>query len=189
MEIAIIAALAAALLVMGITSVRRRLSKADENVSSAMNQIGVQLSSRMDALEELIRVVGACDAYGAQRLHEDVQNRRRAVTAQSAPDEVQAQEHAISAALLGIAAIAAQHPELQAEAAYRKWMGAVNCYGKMLRTSRLIYNDSVDKFNQAVRSMPCRLFAGLLGYHRRARMEDTLYTEENGGKQHGIIQQ
>lgn len=172
MEIGIIAVLVVLLLAIGVTSVRRRLAEMDENVGGAMNQIGVQLDSRFDALGELLCTVGSCDAREAQRLDGIVRARRRPVTAQSSAAEAAAQERVIEETLLFVRTIEEQHPELKTDKDYCKWMDAVVCYGKMLRTSRLIYNDSADKLNQAIRQMPAVLIAGLLGFRRRERLEE-----------------
>ena len=172
MEIGIIAALVVLLIVIGVTSVRRRLAEMDENVGGAMNQIGVQLDSCFDALDELLRAVGSCDAREAQRLGGLVRASRRPITAQSSAAEAAAQERVIEETLLCVRTIEEQHPELKTDKNYRKWIDAVVCYGKMLRTSRLIYNDSADKLNQAIWQMPAVLVAGLLGFRRREHLEE-----------------
>ena len=46
------------LAVVWLSYVRRRLSELNENVNTAMNQIGLQLSSRFRALEALLELDG-----------------------------------------------------------------------------------------------------------------------------------
>ena len=46
---------------------------------------------------------------------------------------------------------------------------------KMVRTSRLIYNDIVTKYNQAIRMVPTCLVAGILGFHKREYLESGEY--------------
>ena len=50
-------------------------------------------------------------------------------------------------------------------------MDAVDSYEKMVRTSRLIYNDSVTKLNRELRLFPTSLVAGLLGFRTRDYLE------------------
>ena len=50
-------------------------------------------------------------------------------------------------------------------------MNAVDSYEKMVRTSRLIYNDSVTKLNRELRMFPTSLLAGALGFRPRAYLE------------------
>ncbi|MPN30829.1 hypothetical protein SDC9_178300 [bioreactor metagenome] len=47
----------------------------------------------------------------------------------------------------------------------------MNQYENMVRTSRLIYNDSVTKLNRAIRMFPANMIAGLLGFSKRAYLE------------------
>ena len=50
MEISVIVCLLVILLAIWIVSVRKKLAIMDENINHSMNQIGVQISSRFDAL-------------------------------------------------------------------------------------------------------------------------------------------
>ena len=67
--------------------------------------------------------------------------------------------------------VAEQYPELKANENYIRCMDAVDSYEKMVRTSRLIYNDSVTKLNRELRMFPTTLFAGMLGFHQRNYLE------------------
>ena len=67
--------------------------------------------------------------------------------------------------------VAERYPELKANENYAKCMNAVDSYEKMVRTSRLIYNDSVTKFNREIRMFPTSLLAGALGFAPRAYLE------------------
>lgn len=67
--------------------------------------------------------------------------------------------------------VAERYPELKADKGYAKCMDAVDSYEKMVRTSRLIYNDSVTKLNRELRLFPTSLVAGLLGFRMRDYLE------------------
>ena len=77
----------------------------------------------------------------------------------------------ISEALGRISMVAERYPELKADENYAKCMNAVDSYEKMVRTSRLIYNDSVTKLNRAVRMFPTNLIAEMLGFRQRDYLE------------------
>ena len=66
-----------------------------------------------------------------------------------------------------ISDISGKYPELKEDRGYVKCLDAVESYKKMVRTSRLIYNDIVTKYNQAIRMVPTCLVAGILGFHKR----------------------
>lgn len=159
------------LLVLWGISTQRALVSMDENISNAMSQIGVQLSSRFDALTALLELTRGYAAHESQTLIETIQSRRSAITAVSTPDDVRKQEWVISEALSRISMVAEQYPDLKASENYTRCMNAVNSCENMVRTSRLIYNDSVTKLNRRIRMFPTSLLAGALGFSPRAYLE------------------
>lgn len=166
MPFVIIGGLIAIFVIWGI-GVRRRLTAMDENVNNAMSQIGVQLSSRFDVLAALLELEKGYAAHESQTLVETIKLRRSAITAASAPNDVLKQERVISEALGRISMVAEQYPELKADESYKRCMDAVDSYEKMVRTSRLIYNDSVTRLNRELRTFPTSLLGGLLEFRPR----------------------
>ena len=158
-------------LVLWAVSVQRRLVAMDENINNAMSQIGVQLSSRFDALTALLDLTKGYAAHESETLIETIRSRRSVITATSTPDDVLKQEGVISEALGRISMVAERYPELKADKGYAKCMDAVDSYEKMVRTSRLIYNDSVTKLNREIRMFPVSLIAGMLGFRQRDYLE------------------
>ena len=160
-----------AIVVIWAIAVQRKLVVMDENINNAMSQIGVQLSSRFDALIALLDITKGYAAEESQILIDTIKPHRNVITAQSTPDDVVAQEGVISEALDRVTMIAEQYPELKTNKNYVKYMNAVDSYEKMMRTSRLIYNDSVSKFNRELRMFPTSLFWRMLGFSQRKYME------------------
>ncbi len=159
------------LLVLWAISCQRRLAVMDENVNNAMAQIGVQLSSRFEALTALLDLTKGYAAHESQTLIETIKSRRSVITATSTPDDVLKQEGVIDQALDRISMVAERYPELKANGNYAKCMNAVDSYEKMVRTSRLIYNDSVTKLNRELRMFPTSLIAGVFGFQQRDYLE------------------
>lgn len=158
-------------LIVWILCVRRRLAAMEENVCNAMRQIGVQLSSRFDALTALLELAQGRVAPEALLLLECVRSGRSPITAVSAPEEVRQQEALISETLERVAEMTGQHPELRMSEGYFRCMTALDSYEKMVRTSRLIYNDSVAKLNRELHAFPTRLAADVLGFHPHEYLE------------------
>lgn len=153
-------------------STQRRLVILDENVSNAMNQIGVQLSSCFDVLTALLELAKGYAKHESETLIETVKSRRSVITAKSTPDDVLCQEGVISEALGRITMITEQYPELKVNPTYIKTMGAVETFENMVRTSRLIYNDSVTKLNREIRMLPISMIAGVSGFRQREYLEE-----------------
>lgn len=160
-----------AFLIIWIISVQRKLAGMDENINNAMSQIGVQLSSRFDALTALLDLTKGYVTHESQTLIETIKSRRSVITATSTPEDVLKQAGVISEALGRISMVAEQYPELKANENYTKCMNAVDSYEKMVRTSCLIYNDSVTKLNRELRMFPTFLVGGVLGFSQREYLE------------------
>jgi len=154
-------------LILWIVSAQRKLVVLDENINNAMSQIGVQLSSRFDALTALLDLTKGYAKHESETIIETIQLRRSVITAKSTPDDVQQQEGIISEALGRINMVAERYPELKANETYIKTMDAVQTFENMVRTSRLIYNDSVTKLNRQIRMFPVSLIASMLGFKQR----------------------
>lgn len=174
MEMLIIAALLIVLFAIWIVSTQRKLAVMDENVNNAMGQIGVQLSSRFDALISLLDLTKCYAADEPRTLISTVQAQRSTITAQSTPEEVLDQERIISEALGRIITMSERCPELKADKNYVRYMDAVECYEGMVHTSCLIYNDSAAKLNQSLQSVPTSLIARMLGFCRRGYLETSV---------------
>lgn len=162
----------AVFVVIWTISTQRKLVVLDENISNAMSQIGVQLSSRFDALTALLDLTKGYAKHESETLIETIKSRRSVITAKSTPDDVLRQEGIISEALGRIAMVTEQYPELKANQTYTKTMDAVQTFENMVRTSRLVYNDSVTKLNREIRMFPVSMIAGMLGFQQRDYLEE-----------------
>jgi len=160
-----------AIAILWAISVQRRLAVMDEEINNAMNQIGVQVSARFDALIARVELAKGYDAHESQTLIETINARRSAITATSTPNDVLKQENVISEALACISMVEKQCPEMKVNENYARTMNAVDSYEKMVRTSRLIYNDSVTKLNRELRMFPASLLGRMFGFRRRDYLE------------------
>ncbi len=168
--IAIIIIVAA--IVLWIISTQRKLVVLDENIINAMSQIGMQLSSRFDALTALLDLTKGYAKHDSEALIEAIKAKRRLITPKSTPDDVLRQEGIISEALCRIALVTEQSPELKANQTYIKTMNAVQTFENMVRTSRMIYNNSVTKLTREIRMFPVSMIAGMLGFRQRDYLEE-----------------
>ena len=166
----IIAIVILVLVVLWFVSTQRKLVVMDENINNAMSQIGVQLSSRWDALTALLDLTKGYAEHEYTTLSDTIRM-RSTITAKSTAAEVNDQENILTEAMGRIMAVAESYPDLKANENYIKTMDNVNDYEKMVRQSRLIYNDSVTKLNRAIRMFPTSLVAGMLGVTSRDYLE------------------
>lgn len=152
-----------ALLALWFVSGQRKLVSQDELCRNAMSQIGVQQQSRWDALTALAELVKSYNEHEYKTLV-DVISRRKSITGSSTAAEASEQEEAIGGVLRQINVVAERYPELKANDNFAKAMDGVNVYENQVRTSRMVYNDTVTKYNRLVRQFPDSLIAGLLRF-------------------------
>lgn len=174
MNFLIVIAIIVAILIVWFIGVQRTLVSLDENVNNAMSQIGVQLTSRFDALSELLNLVKGYNEHEYNTLA-DVIKMRSGIGAKSTASDVENQENIITEALGKIRAVAEAYPDLKANANYQNLMNSLNDYESKVRQSRLVYNDSVTKLNRTIRMFPTSLVAPMFGIVAR----DYLKTEES----------
>lgn len=152
-----------AVLVLWVIRVQNKLVSADELCQNSMSQIGVQQSSRWDALTALAELVKSYNEHEYRTLIEVI-SARKDITGASKPEDVDTQEEAIQKAMIQIKAVAEQYPDLKAEANYAKAMDSVNTYENQVRMARMVYNDTVTKYNRLVRQIPDSIVASILGF-------------------------
>ena len=154
------------LIILWFISVQRNLVNADELCRNSMSQIGVQQASRWDALTALVDLVKSYNEHEYNTLR-DVISQRANITATSSAKDADAQEDILTGALSKIIAVAENYPELKANENYGKAMDSVNTYENQVRMSRMVYNDSVTRFNRLIRQIPSNIVAGMLGFTQK----------------------
>ncbi|WP_262123119.1 LemA family protein [Anaerococcus sp. Marseille-Q5996] len=151
------------LIVLAIVGVYNSLVRKNEMVANAMNQIGTQLQSRWDALNNLIDATKDYAKYESETLDKITKN-RTGVNKNSSPADVSREENEFKSALNQFYAVAENYPDLKSSQVYKSTMDSINKYEDNVRHSRMIYNDTVTSFNRYIKSFPQNLFAGMFGY-------------------------
>ncbi len=159
-----------ALLVVWVISVQRTLVNEDEKCKNAMSQIGVQQSSRWDALSALADLTRSYNEHEYKTLT-GVIAQRAVINSGSSTAEADAQENMLTQALGRIMAVAEQYPELKANENYKRIMDSVNVYENQVRMSRMVYNDTVTIFNRQVRQFPGSIVASMLHFVEKTYLQ------------------
>ena len=85
---------------------------------------------------------------------------------------VNSQEEALSAATARIRLVAEQYPDLKASQTYAKTMDSLNSYENQVRTSRMVFNDTVTKYNRIVRQFPDSIVASAFRFSEREYLKE-----------------
>ena len=157
------------LIVIWIIGVQRQLVTLDENVTNAMSQIGVQVTSRFDALTGLLDLVKGYNEHEYKSLT-DIIKMRSSIGATSTVSDVNKEEGIFNQSLGKIIAVAEQYPDLKSNTNYQNLMNSLNEYEDKVRKARLVYNDSVTKLNRTIRMFPTNIVAPMLGITPREHL-------------------
>lgn len=160
-----------AIVALWFMGIQRKLVSSDELCQNSMSQIGVQQQSRWDAVSALVKLTKSYNEHEYNTLV-DVIKQRKDITRTSAAADANAQEDVLVAAAAKIRFVAEQYPELKADATYSKTMDGLNNYENQVRMSRMVFNDSVTKYNRIVRQFPDSIVASILKFPLREYLKE-----------------
>lgn len=156
----------AAILVLWVISVQRKLVKQEEICKNGLSQIGVQQSNRWDALKALAELTKGYSDYEYKAITDTIAM-RRPVTGASTGADADAQDKLFAQALSHLNVVVEKYPELKASENYAKTMDSVNMYTQQVRMSQMVYNDSVTNFNRIIRQFPDSIVASIFRFTQR----------------------
>ena len=165
------------ILVLWIISVQNKLVSVNEFCENSLSQIGVQLQSRWDALTALADLTKNYSNFENETLLRVI-SARKSVMRNATTEDVKTQESLLNQGFASINALAEAYPDLKANSVYIKTMDNVNSYENNVRMSRMVYNDSVTKFNRLVLSFPGSFIARLLHFNKRDYLEEVSEKKE-----------
>ncbi len=168
-----------ALLVVWIISVQNKLVRSDELCKNALKQIGVQQTSRYDALLALVKLTREYAAYESETLQKVIAERKIVSSPNPSVADINANESALKEIGARLIAVAERYPELKANENYKQTMASIEKYEENVRLSRMTFNDTVTRYNNEVRMFPGSLVAGPLGFAPREYL-----AEDNSKKEY-----
>lgn len=166
MSILVVVIVIVVLIVFWAIGIQRQLVVLDENVNNAMSQIGVQVTSRFDALTSLLDLVKGYNEHEYKTLT-DIVKMRSSINGSSSAADVEKEESIITQALGKLAVVVENYPDLKSNTNYQNLMNSLNDYEDKVRKARLVYNDSVTKLNRTIRMFPISIVAPILGINQR----------------------
>ncbi|MDO5725638.1 MAG: LemA family protein [Tissierellia bacterium] len=157
-------------LALYFVSTQRKFISFDEINQNALSQIGVQQNARWNALSQLVNAARSYAEIEKETLSEIV-SQRVPITMDSTAEQVNQQENVLSQAMSRLIAVAENYPELKASGLYEKAMDSINTYENDVRMSKMVFNDTVTKWNRLVRQFPSSIVAGILGFSSKTYLE------------------
>jgi LemA protein len=141
--------------------VRRR-----ERVDNAWSQMDMQLRRRYDLIPRLVETVKGHAGQERGTLEAVSEARVRAINAQGPAGQASA-ESALTGALKSLLAVAGSYPDLRASQTFLALQQELSETEDRAAYARQYYNDAVLTYNNAVTTVPQRIFAAIFKFRPR----------------------
>ena len=148
-----------------------------ERVENAKSQIAIQIESRWDAIKSLIDATKKYSAHEAETL-ESVTAQRTSISRNSSIEEMEEAEAQIGQVVGRLIAVSEAYPDLKASTVYQTAMKNIDKYEDNVRQSRMIYNDTVTRYNRKIRVFPASILANMFHFVSRSYFEGTESKQE-----------
>jgi len=159
-------------LIIGITFVvlYNGLVALRNKVEAAWAQIDVQLTRRFDLIPNLVETVKGYAAHERQTLEAVVQARNMAQAA-TGPAQAAEADNMLTGALKSVFALSESYPDLKANQNFLNLQEELTASEDKIAYARQFYNDTVNKYNIKIQSVPSSFVAGAFNFTEREYFE------------------
>lgn len=148
----------------------------DEAVEKTWNDVQTQYQRRSDLIPNLVNTVKGEANFERGTLNDVISARARATSMQISPDNLteaniqqfQQAQSQLSSALSRLLVTVEQYPTLRANDGFRSLQAQLEGTENRIATARRDFNAAVQEYNVKVRRFPTNIFAGIMGFDRRA---------------------
>ncbi|MFM1515585.1 LemA family protein [Helcococcus ovis] len=168
----IVIAMVVVFLILYLISVYNKLIALRENVRNSMSQIATQIESRWDVITNLIGATSKYSEHEAKTLREVI-GMRTGINRNSSAAEVLKDDQLFQQAMDRINVVVESYPNLKADSLYINTMNNVDKYENNVRNARMIFNDSVTKYNREILMFPKNIFAGMFGFQQEVYFKNS----------------
>lgn len=157
-------------LVLWATSIHNRLRQLRNRVDNAYAQIDVQLKRRYDLIPNLVETVKGYAKQEKDVLVEVTNARSKVGGAGTVPDKIAANNE-LTGALSRLMVVVERYPDLKSNQNFLQLQDELAGTENRIAVERMRYNDAVKIYNQAVRTFPANIVAGMFGFKEAAFFE------------------
>lgn len=157
-------------ILMWIIGTYNKIIVQGEMVENAIGQISVQQESRWDAIKSLMQATMLYQDHESETLI-DVVERRSGLNKNSTVEDIEKDERVLEEAIRSVNVVVEKYPELKASELYANTMKSITEYEDKVKYSRMIFNDTVTKYNRLGRTFPNVLIANMLGHEPKPYFE------------------
>lgn len=142
----------------------------NEDVDNAWSQVQVAVKRRADLIPNLVNTVKGYANFEEETLTKITEARSK-VNSANTPEELASANEQLTRAIGDINVVVEAYPDLKAQSSFMDLQAQLEGTENRIATARRDYNEEVKVYNKKVRSLPTRLYAGLLGFGPKAYFE------------------
>ncbi len=144
--------------------------KMDIGIKAAWSQVENQLQRRYDLIPNLVETVKGYAKQERDVLVEVTNARSRVGGAGTVPDKIAANNE-LSGALSRLMVVVERYPDLKSNQNFMKLQDELAGTENRIAVERMRYNEAVKIYNEAIRSFPANILAGMYGFKDAAFFE------------------
>lgn len=160
------------ILVAWVITMYNRFVTLAERVANGQAQIAAQIESRWDAVKNLISATKQYSKHESEVL-ENITDKRNSLGENSSMGDIEENDSQLNNVVGRLIAISESYPDLKASEVYKTTMESVDKYENNVRHSRMIYNDTVTKFNRQLKQFPTNIVAKIFKFTEKEYFERT----------------
>jgi LemA protein len=142
----------------------------DVGIKAAWSQVENQLQRRYDLIPNFVETVKGYAKHEKDVLIEVTNARSKVGGAGNVPDKIAANNE-LSGALNRLMVVVERYPDLKANQNFLKLQDELAGTENRISVERMRYNEAVKIYNQAIRTFPANLIAGMFGFKEAAFFE------------------
>jgi LemA protein len=144
--------------------------KMDVGIKAAWSQVENQLQRRYDLIPNLVETVKGYAKQEHDVLVEVTNARSKVGGAGTVPDKIAANNQ-LSSALSRLMVVVERYPDLKSNQNFMKLQDELAGTENRIAVERMRYNETVKVYNEAIRSFPSNILAGMYGFKEAAFFE------------------
>jgi LemA protein len=167
------------ILLFGGCNTYNSLVNLDEDVENEWGKVQSAYQRRADLIPNLVNTVKGVANFEQTTLTQVVEARAKATSTTIDPSnitpeslkEFQQAQQGLSSSIGRLLMVSENYPELKASNNFLELQAQLEGTENRIKVSRDNFNDVVTTYNKRVRRFPASLFAGIMGFSKRAQFE------------------